>query len=37
MSKIAFNLGLVLVGFLHRHQALRLGRVIARKYPHLAQ
>jgi hypothetical protein len=37
MSKIAVNLCLVVVGLLPRHQALRLGRVIARKYPHLAQ
>jgi len=34
---IAHNLGLVAMGLLPRHQALRLGHVIARKYPHLVQ
>jgi hypothetical protein len=32
---LVVNLGLVAVGLLPRHQALRLGRLIARKYPHL--
>jgi hypothetical protein len=34
VATIAFNLGLVAMGLLPRHQALRLGRVLVRKYPH---
>jgi hypothetical protein len=36
-ATIAFNLGFVVMGLLPRHQALRLGRVLLRKYPHHAR
>jgi hypothetical protein len=36
-ATIAFNLGLVAMGLLPRHQALRLGRVLVRKYPRQGQ
>jgi hypothetical protein len=32
-AAIAFNLGLVAMGLLPRHQALRFGRALVRKYP----
>jgi hypothetical protein len=34
---LAQYLGLVAMGLLPRRQALRLGHLIARKYPHLVQ
>jgi hypothetical protein len=36
-ATIAFNLGLVAMGLLPRHQALRLGRMLVRKYPRQGQ
>ena len=32
-ATIVFNIGLVAMGLLPRHQALRLGRALVRKFP----